>query len=221
MTEHRLVRSSGSRAQRTLRAASIALAATLLGPAAAPGQPQVQQARAVVSETIDKVVAVLNDKTLPLEQKRQQIEEISYSRFDFDRMARLVLARNAQKLSPEQQQEFVAEFKRHLSTTYGRRLSEYSDERIEIGDARPETNGDVTVKSRVVGGAAGDGVAIDYRLKERDANWLVIDVIIEGVSLIHNFRSQVAEIVSSAGAESLIAKLREKNDRVEAEPAKP
>jgi phospholipid transport system substrate-binding protein len=221
MTEHRLVRSSGSRAQRTLRAASIALAATLLGPAAAPGQPQVQQARAVVSETIDKVVAVLNDKTLPLEQKRQQIEEISYSRFDFDRMARLVLARNAQKLSPEQQQEFVAEFKRHLSTTYGRRLSEYSDERIEIGDARPETNGDVTVKSRVVGGAAGDGVAIDYRLKERDANWLVIDVIIEGVSLIHNFRSQVAEIVSSSGAESLIAKLREKNDRVEAEPAKP
>jgi phospholipid transport system substrate-binding protein len=221
MTEHRLVRSSGSRARRTLRAASIALAATLLGPAAAPGQPQVQQARAVVSDTIDKVVAVLNDKTLPLEQKRQQIEEISYSRFDFDRMARLVLARNAQKLSPEQQQEFVAEFKRHLSTTYGRRLSEYSDERIEIGDARAETNGDVTVKSRVVGGAAGDGVAIDYRLKERDANWLVIDVIIEGVSLIHNFRSQVAEIVSSAGAESLIAKLREKNDRVEAEPAKP
>jgi phospholipid transport system substrate-binding protein len=56
-------------------------------------------------------------------------------------------------------------------------------------------------------------VALDYRLRERDADWKVIDVIIEGVSLVSNFRSQVQEIVTEKGADQLIEMLREKNSK--------
>src|SRR5262245_8523575 len=58
---------------------------------------------AVVQETADAAVAVLKDKNLSIEQKRQKIEEIVYTHFDFDVLARLVLARNWKQLTPEQQ----------------------------------------------------------------------------------------------------------------------
>jgi phospholipid transport system substrate-binding protein len=74
------------------------------------------------------------------------------------------------------------------------------------------------VKTRVVGGAAGDGVQIDYRLRETEGQWLIIDVIPAGVSLIQNFRSQVQEIVTQKGVGKLIETLREKN-QASANPA--
>jgi phospholipid transport system substrate-binding protein len=173
------------------------------------------EASRVVQQSLDRGMAVLRDDTLPLEQKREQVEAIVYQHFDFDRMARLVLARNWRKLSAEEQSQFLVEFKRHMSATYGRRLENISDEQIEIVGARKESNGDVTVKSIATGGAAGAGAKIDYRLRTRQGQWLVIDVIVEGVSLIHNFRSQVQEIISAKGPQGLIVVLREKNDRAE------
>jgi len=71
----------------------------------------------------------------------------------------------------------------------------------------------VTVKTRVVGGAAGDGVQIDYRMRAiNGGSWLIIDVIPAGVSLIQNFRSQVQEIVTQKGVDKLIQTLHEKNE---------
>jgi phospholipid transport system substrate-binding protein len=115
--------------------------------------------------------------------------------------------------------QFQEEFKRHLSLTYGRQIEKYtSDEKIEIGEARAEPNKDVTVRTRVVGGAAGDGLRIDYRLRADGGDWKIIDVIPEGVSLIQNFRSQVQEIVTQKGVGQLIQTLHEKNERRQQQP---
>ena len=135
-------------------------------------------------------------------------------------MAMLVLGKNRKDLSPEQLEQFKEEFKQSLSNTYGKRLDRYTaNEKIEMGEARLEPNKDVTVKTRVVGGAAGDGVQIDYRLRETEAaSWLIIDVIPAGVSLIQNFRSQVQEIVTQKGVGKLIETLHEKN-QTSANPA--
>jgi len=126
----------------------------------------------------------------------------------------LVLGKNRKELSPEQLEQFKLEFKQSLSNTYGKRLDRYTaNEKIEMGEARLESNKDVTVKTRVVGGAAGDGVQIDYRLREVEGGgWLIIDVIPAGVSLIQNFRSQVQEIVTQKGVGQLIQTLHEKNE---------
>jgi phospholipid transport system substrate-binding protein len=194
-----------------------ACAAALLGtaggvPALGTAAGATDAPKSVIQMALNEVLDVLRSDGIPQEERRQKIEKIAYSRFDFDRMSRLVLAKNWPKLSDQQRTEFESEFRKHLSLTYGRRLNSYHDESIEVVSARTAGSRDVTVQTRVVGGAAGpDGVKIDYRLRERDGNWLVIDVIVEGVSLIQNFRSQVQDIISAKGVDSLIQILQEKN----------
>jgi phospholipid transport system substrate-binding protein len=166
--------------------------------------------RKVIQEAMDEVIGVLKDKSKPTNDRQQRIEAIAYSRFDFERMAKLVLAKNYKTLSDAQKDGFTTEFKKHLSLTYGRRLDTYSNEKIEVGAVRAEKNGDASVKTRIIGGTA-NGVEIEYRLHEDAGTWRVIDVIIEGVSLITNFRSQVQDIIRTEGADKLIEKLRQKN----------
>ena len=168
----------------------------------------------VVQETADAVVAVLANKSLASAQKRAQIEQIVYAHFDFTTLSKLVLARNWKQLTPVQQHDFVEEFKRHLSVTYGRNVETYNNERAVITGDREESNGDWTVKTKIIRPSAAD-ILVDYRLRKQDGGWQVIDVIIEGVSLVANFRSQFQEILTSSNPDHLIQLLREKNAKGE------
>jgi phospholipid transport system substrate-binding protein len=186
--------------------------------AAVPAQASPEsEARDAVQRAVDDVLAVLRDDSLPQDAKLDRLVEVAEGLFHFSRVSKLVLGRNRARLSGAQQSEFEAEFKRHLTVTYGRRIETFSNEDVSIGDARLEHNGEVTVKTRIVGGKADD-TAIDYRMRNTDGRWLIIDVIIENVSLVQNFRQQIQEIVSSKGADHLISTLREKNEKAAAEP---
>jgi phospholipid transport system substrate-binding protein len=166
--------------------------------------------RAIIQQTIDAVLAVLDDKALSTEQKRSRIEEIAYARFDFPVVSRLVLARNWNRFSKAQQGEFMVEFKRYLAVNYGNRIERYDQQKVDIVGERQEPRGDVTIQS-VVRGGEFEGATIDYRLRQREGSWLVIDVIVEGISLVSNFRDQFKEVLARGGPEELLAKLREKN----------
>jgi phospholipid transport system substrate-binding protein len=166
----------------------------------------------VVEQTSSEVLHVLADKAVSSEVRIERLTGIAEERFDLKLMSGLILGRNRNKLSPEQRDEFLEEFKRHLTVTYGDSLEKYSNEQVEVLQTRAEPNGDVTVKTRIVGGNA-NGIAVDYRLRGKSGPWRVIDVFIEGVSVVQNFRTQVQDIVSREGAERLITILREKNDK--------
>jgi phospholipid transport system substrate-binding protein len=168
----------------------------------------------VVQQTTDTVLAVLADKSLSADQKKHKIEDIVYVRFDFMTLSKLVLARNWKRLTPQQQTEFVNQFKQHLSLTYGRNVENYNNERVIITGDREEAGGDWTVKTKILRPSAAD-ILLDYRLRKEDDTWRVIDVIIEGVSLVANYRSQFQEIVSNDGPVKLIELLREKNAKGE------
>jgi phospholipid transport system substrate-binding protein len=170
--------------------------------------------KTVIRETTDAVIAVLKRKDLPADERRRKIEEIVYERFDFQTLSRLVLARNWKRFSPEQQKTFVDEFKRHLSLTYGRNVESYSDEQVVITGEREEVRGDRTVKTMIARPSAED-ILVDYRLRKKGEVWRVIDVVIEGVSLVANFRSQFQGVVSKDGPAKLIELLREKNEKGE------
>jgi phospholipid transport system substrate-binding protein len=171
---------------------------------------ETQQARAVVEDTVAEVLAVLREADLSTQERQDRIEAIALERFDFDTISRLVLARNWRRFTPEQREEFEAEFKTYLSESYGGRIERYEQESVEFLGERLEPRGDVTVRTRIVGGQA-DGVVVDYRLRERGGRWLVIDAVLEGVSLVSSFRSQFQEVISQSGPEGLLEKLREKN----------
>jgi phospholipid transport system substrate-binding protein len=168
-------------------------------------------ARMTLSATVDEVLEVLREAGANTDARIAELQEITDRRFNFSRMTKLVLGRNRKKLSEEQQLEFEQEFKRHLTVTYGHHIEGFAEEKVEIGASRLERNGEVTVKTKIVGGAA-DNVLVDYRMRENDGAWAIIDVIIEGVSLVQNFRAQIQEIVSTKGADQLIVVLREKNN---------
>ncbi|MBI3786006.1 MAG: ABC transporter substrate-binding protein [Deltaproteobacteria bacterium] len=170
--------------------------------------------RDVVGKTADTVVGILADKALNADQKRGKIEDIARQYFDFTTLSRLVLARHWKELNDEQQNQFVNEFRRHLSLTYGKNVEKYDNEKAVITGDREEKDGDWTVNTKILR-PSGEPFLVDYRLRKRDGRWMVIDVVIEGVSLVANFRSQFQEIVSRDGPVKLIQILRDKNDKGE------
>ena len=197
---------------RSVVVAALAFAGTL-----APPSPAAESPRAVVEATTSAVITVLADNGLSTAEKRRQVEEIVYARVDFDALSRLVLGRGWNQLSEEQRGEFQREFKQILSATYGRNVETYKNERVTIVDDRQEARGDWTVRTKIVGHGAAD-ISVDYRLRQTDT-WKIIDVTIEGVSLVSNYRSQFQEIMTNGGIDRLLELLREKNARGEPLPA--
>jgi len=169
--------------------------------------PEVE-ARRVVQTTIDQVLEILRNPSLAQQTKKDDVEQIAYERFDFQLISRLVLAQNWNRFSPKQQADFVEAFKKHLSTTYRDTLDNFRDEKITVENTRLEPKGDVTVMT-LVHGASGD-TRVDYRMRKLPDGWRGIDVIVEGVSLVQNFRSQTQEILSSESPDALIQRLRDK-----------
>jgi phospholipid transport system substrate-binding protein len=192
----------------------LALCAVLYaGAGFARAAGEVEEAKATLQSAVDETLSILNDKSLARDARLSRLENIALERFDFPKMTQLVLGKNRSQLNKQQQDEFMEEFKEHLSLTYGKQFDRYtSNEKIEIGDGRLESNKDVTVRMKITGGAApSEGVRIDYRMRHDTGKWLVIDVIPEGVSMVQNFRAQVQEIVTQKGVSQLIQTLREKN----------
>lgn len=200
-------RNEPERTPRILPGALLTAATLLVGVRAlAAAEPQ----RVLVERTTSSVIEVLRNDSLSAEEKRRRILSIVDAAVDFDTLSRLVLARHWAALTEEQRREFTQEFKQHLSITYGRNVERYDNERVEtIGD-RQEARGDWTVQTRIVRTGA-EPIVVDYRLREIGERWRIIDVVIEGVSLVSNFRSQFQRILASGGIEKLLDLLKKKN----------
>lgn len=196
------------RSKRALAAAVGLLAVVAVGPGAA----RAATAREFIQETADQVLVVLKNGDLDSPAKIARIETIAGERFDFETISRLVLAQNWKKLSPEQKREFTEQFKKHLSVTYGRNVDNYADQAVEIAGDREETRGDWTVQTKIIGGQPPDEILVDYRVRKiQTGDWKVIDVVVERVSLVSNFRSQLRELISNRGVDRTLEMLREKN----------
>ncbi len=197
-----------NRRRRTL--AVVALASCLASGALAGESP-----RAIVEKMSRAAVDILGDKSLSSDEKRHRLEDLAYANVDFETMSRLVLARLWGQLSPAQQTEFVKLFREHLALTYGRNIESYNNEKVQVVSDHDEGRGDWTVKTKILRGGGSADALVDYRLRQENDAWRIIDIVIERVSLVANFRSQFQEIVSSGGPAKLLDVLREKNAKGE------
>jgi phospholipid transport system substrate-binding protein len=179
-----------------------------------------EEPKQVVEQITGQVIKVLADKSQSTEAKRAAVQQIVYAWVDFDTMSKLVLAANWKKLSEAQQKDFVDQFRQHLSNTYGRNVDSYRDEKVKVGDTREEARGDITVKTAIDRGGAND-IFVDYRLRKIGGQWKIIDVVIERVSLVSNFRSQFQEVIAQSGVDRLLAMLKEKNAKGEGDKTAP
>jgi phospholipid transport system substrate-binding protein len=128
--------------------------------------------------------------------------------FDFTELSRRSLGQNWEKFSADQQKEFLRLYKSLLEETYSEKITAYTDEKVVF---KKETNlSEKTVEVQTVILTKNSEVPIYYRLMERNQDWKVYDVVIEGVSLVSNYRTQFREILASKTPEALLEILRNK-----------
>ncbi|HSA85983.1 MAG TPA: ABC transporter substrate-binding protein [Nitrospira sp.] len=204
-----------SRRSRQAAAALVALAHALFWSLAVALPSEGAEApMEAVRETVGQVLRILDDPALkdPAKhtQRRRMLEEVAAGRFDYAEMAKRVLGGYWKPLTEAQRKEFVEVYKSFLSDKYAGRIEDYIGrkqeasyltERIEgsYAEVRTELRSDKTT------------LPMDYRLVLKDGRWSAYDIIIDGVSLVSNYRSQFQKIIRESSYEELVNKLRERS----------
>ncbi len=169
-----------------------------------------------VKKTVDEVVHIVADKEMKKNEgkRRQALKKSISAIFDYSEMAKRSLGKHWNTRSASEKKQFSELFATLLENSYAGKIESYNNEKIvyikeSVDDQYAE------VKSKVVT-AARDEFTLDYRLFKENGRWMVYDVVIEGVSLVSNYRSQFNKIITSSGYEKLVKKLQSKNDELKA-----
>jgi phospholipid transport system substrate-binding protein len=156
------------------------------------------------------MIAVLQDPKLKSEsmatERRNALRKEAESIFDFTETAKRALGRHWQNLSDSERREFVALFADLLERTYINKIERYSGENIVyVGES---TEGELaTVKTKFVT-KQGTEIPIDYRLLRRGDRWVIYDVLIEGISMIGNYRTQFDRILKTGSYQELVRRMK-------------
>ena len=165
-----------------------------------------------VKTNVNNVIDVMRDPKLKGESgkkvKEQRIVAAAEKLFDFVELSKRTLGLNWNKLTPEQRREFVELYKTILKDAYVDKITAYTDEKVNFTKEVPLSETTIEVQSVVLTKSAQ--VPIYYRVIKKDNDWKVYDVVIEGVSLITNYRTQFREILGNNPPETLLDTLRKK-----------
>ena len=169
----------------------------------------------LVRTTADEVLEIVKkDKDIQAGDQKKIFalaEEKILPNFNFERVCRLVLGKYWTTATKEQKAVFQREFRSLLLRTYASALSKYRNQTIEYAPLRAEPGAKrVTVKTQVLQ-PGGQPIGIDYSLEKTNEHWKVYDIVIEGVSLVTNYRSQFSEEIRQSSLDGLIQKLIDKN----------
>ena len=191
-----------------LRPLAVVLAMGVLCASSAPAWagPPTDQLKAAV----DRVIRILEDPTarsdVKMKERRAAIREEADSIFDFRETAKRALGTHWPRLGEKDQEEFVSLFADLLERAYVAKIERYGGEKITY--AGEATDGDlVTVKTRFVT-KQGTETPVDYRMLRRGDRWRAYDVVIEGVSLVANYRGQFDKIIHTASYADLVTRLK-------------
>lgn len=166
----------------------------------------------VVRQITDQVLKILEDPQFQAPnrqaERQERLHKIAEQVFDWQEMARRALAVHWRERTPQEQQEFVMLFRDLVEGTYINRLESSIQEKREIQYVGEQVDGSrATVKTAVVT-RRNQQVPIEYRLQKADGRWLIYDVLVEGISLVNNYRSQFNRIITSSSYNDLVQKMK-------------
>jgi len=173
--------------------------------------------------TVQGILAIMQDKKLDApelrDERREKIMALVNERFDFTEMSKMTLGRAWKERSDEEKNEFERLFADLLKNTYIGRIEAYSDEKVEY--AKEIFSRNDPDRARVYTNILKNShtIPINYSLKREGEEWFVYDVIIEGVSLVRNYRTEFGRILSKENFSGLVKRMREKIASNEAERA--
>jgi phospholipid transport system substrate-binding protein len=162
------------------------------------------QAQDAVKVSVDEVISILRDSKQGDTDRTKRLAQAVAKVFDPEELSKRTLASHWQEFSPEEQQKFTATFVNLLQKTYLHHLEAYTDERVDFLAESELAEDRAEVVTKIV--TSGKDIGIIYRLIRKNS-WKVYDVVIEGVSLVQNYRNQFAQILAKQSPAQLIGRL--------------
>lgn len=163
-----------------------------------------------VKDTTDRVIAILKDRSLDRESRWDSIATLIYEGFDFRSMSQSVLATQWQRATEEERTRFTEFFSQYIEATYRSKIEAYTDQKIIYKNEVIRGNMGVVETEIMAGDTA---IPVNYRLRKTEGEWYAYDVVIEGVSLVANYRSTFAAIVKNEGMEGLMLDIQRRIER--------
>lgn len=169
-----------------------------------------------VKSTVDEVVRIVTSKEMKKndQKRRRALKKTISNVFDYNEMAKRSLGKHWKQRSAAEQKQFTDLFATLLENSYAGKIESYNNEKIVYLKEHIDGN-KAEVKSKVIT-AKRDEYTLDYRMLERNGKWTVYDVVIEGVSLVSNYRSQFNRIIMANGYGDLVKKLKTKSSEIKA-----
>ena len=195
-----------------MRVKQFFLALALCLTAALSAQAAPLTARQTAEEGASRILALLNDPAFRNPETkmavRQKIEQEVLTLFDFEEFATRTVGPSWRKFTPQQKEDFKTAFTDLLRNTYVDTLDSYNGEKVEFTGETSSNNGKrVEIQMNFL---ARQVHPVAFRMLEKNARWVVYDVLIEGISMIKNYRDQFRDILSKGDPQTLIERVRAK-----------
>lgn len=183
---------------------------TTAAPEAAVGGPSINAARSFVDVMAKKTVAFLADKSLSEQQKKDQFRTLLFADFDLDTIGRFVLGTNWNRANPAQREEYLRLFREMIAEVWAERFEQYQGQKFALRNARADGDRDVLVSSVIIP-LENPEVQVDWRVRYKNGQYKIVDVVVEGVSLSVTQRSDFASVIQRGGGDVgvLLASLRQ------------
>ena len=167
-------------------------------------------AAAFIQSFGDRGISLLSDRELGDDARRDSFRDLIKSHFDLPGIGRFVLGRHWRKATKAERDEYGQLFEDYVVTSVDRKLSVYAGETLEIDTSRSMGDGKAIVKTRIVP-PDGTAVRVDWWLKRRGEQWRIIDLVVEGVSLVLTQRNEFDAVIKQGGGQisPLLQRLRD------------
>jgi len=159
---------------------------------------------------VDEVIRILStmESKRPAD-RRAAVRKIADQIFDWEETAKRSLGRHWKDRTPQEREEFVHLFTGLLEQSYIGKIDSYGGEKVKYGGDTVEAD-EAVVRTMIVT-PQGSEIPVNYRMVRREGDqWKVYDVVIEGVSLVANYRSQFNKIIETSSYKDLVARLKAK-----------
>lgn len=176
-------------------------------------------AQGFVQGMAQKALNFLGDEKMSQDQKTASFRKLLQDSFDMETIGRFALGRYWRVATPAQQKEYQSLFREMVVKVYSNRFHEYRGQKFETRSVRADGDKDAIVTSFIIP-AQGPEVQVDWRVRHKNGQYKVVDVIVEGVSMSVTQRSDFASVIQRGGGDVdvLLAQLRASRDRNAAAP---
>ncbi len=149
----------------------------------------------------DSVITIIADKKITPDQRTDKFRDILRTSFDLQTIGRFVIGRTWNSATPDQQKEYMRLFQELVIKNYGSQMTLYTGEGFTVTGVRVESEKDTVVNSQITHPDGSEPTSIDWRVRQRDGNLGIIDVVVEGVSLSVTQRQEYASVIQRNGGQ--------------------